>query len=148
MFKCKFTIEKEPYEVEIKAVTGPMASVVVNGEEYQVQIEDDGQSDISDPGTNFPVPASRAIAPVQSPASPPSPATNGDDAIRVPMPGVVVRIKVEVGQTIRAGDTVIILESMKMENNIVAPKDGVIKKILVKDGQDIPEHEVIIEYEG
>jgi biotin carboxyl carrier protein len=53
-----------------------------------------------------------------------------------------------VGQTIRAGDTVIILESMKMENNIVAPKDGVIKKILVKDGQDIPEHEVIMEYEG
>jgi biotin carboxyl carrier protein len=64
------------------------------------------------------------------------------------MPGVVVRIKVEVGQTISAGDTVMILESMKMENNIVAPKDGVIQKILVKEGQDIPEHEVIMEYEG
>jgi biotin carboxyl carrier protein len=148
MFKCKFTIEKKSYEVEIKAITGPMAAVVVNGEEYQVQIEDDGQLDVSDPQTNHHLPASRVIAPAQSPAGAPSPAANGEDAIRVPMPGVVVRIKVEVGQTISAGDTVMILESMKMENNIVAPKDGVIQKILVKEGQDIPEHEVIMEYEG
>jgi biotin carboxyl carrier protein len=147
MFKCKFTIEKKPYEVEIKAITGPMASVVVNGEEYQVTIEDDGQLDVSESVRNPSGVESRAIAPVQAAAGSPAPA-NGDDAIRVPMPGVVVRIKVEAGQKVRAGDTVMILESMKMENNIVAPKDGVIQKICVKEGQDIPEYEVIMEYEG
>jgi biotin carboxyl carrier protein len=147
MFKCKFTIEKEPYEVEIKAITGPMASVVVNGEEYQVTIEDDGQLNLSEPAVPSRAVASSAIAPVQPSADSPV-STNGDDTIRIPMPGVVVKIKVEVGQEIRAGDTVMILESMKMENDIVAPRDGIVKKIHVKEGQDIPEHEVIMEYEG
>jgi biotin carboxyl carrier protein len=87
------------------------------------------------------------MMPAQGPANVRPPA-NGDNTIRVPMPGVVVRIEVEVGQEIHAGDTVLILESMKMENNIVAPKDGIIQKILVKDGQDIPEHEAVMEYEG
>ncbi|MCP4195700.1 MAG: hypothetical protein GY762_00990, partial [Proteobacteria bacterium] len=124
-----------------------LASVVVNGEEYQVTIEDDGQLDISEPVQHSYATAPTAMMPMQGPADAPSPA-NGDNMIRVPMPGVVVRIKVEVGQAIRAGDTVMILESMKMENNIVAPLDGVIKKILVKEGQDIPEHEIVMEYEG
>jgi biotin carboxyl carrier protein len=147
MFKCKFTIEKEPYEVEIKAITGPMASVVVNGEEYQVTIEDDGQLNLSEPAAPSRAVASSPTAPVQ-PSAETAVSTNGNDSIRVPMPGVVVKIKVEVGQEIRAGDTVMILESMKMENNIVAPRDGILKKIHVKEGQDIPEHEVIMEYEG
>jgi biotin carboxyl carrier protein len=147
MFKCKFTIEKESYEVEIKAITGPMASVVVNGEEYQVTIEDDGQLNLSEPAAPSRAVASSVTAPVQPSAQAPV-STNGNDSIRVPLPGVVVKIKVEVGQEIRAGDTVMILESMKMENNIVAPRDGILKKIHVKEGQDIPEHEVIMEYEG
>jgi hypothetical protein len=71
MFKCKFTIEKESYEVEIKAITGPMASVVVNGEEYQVTIEDDGQLNLSEPAAPSRAVASSVTAPVQPSAQAP-----------------------------------------------------------------------------
>ena len=146
MFKCKLKIDNKPYEVEIKAITGAMASVVVNDAEYQVQIEEDGQLNLSETVANPHVVIPPLGTPVASTGS--LPPADGDHTIRVPMPGVVVRVKVEEGQQVRAGETVMILESMKMENNIVAPKDGIIQKILVKEGQDIPEHATIMEYRG
>jgi len=149
MFKCKFTIDNEPYEVEIKAITGPIASVIVNGEEQTVSIDECDQLD----GRAEP-PAAQAQRAAPRPSVPPPPANKpsmppagGDNLIRTPMPGVIIEIAISVGQQIKQGETVVKLESMKMENRIVAPKDGIVKEILIKEGQDIAEHVAIVEYE-
>ncbi len=149
MAKYSFKIKGNSYEVEVQSITGPMATVVVNGKPYKVNIEDHGQAgsgQAQSSAKNLPPQIiKRATVPVlPHPASAPGTLEN---VISTPMPGVVVKIAVQVGQAVKAGETVVIFESMKMENNIVAPKTCVIKQILVKEGQDVAEQVALMEYE-
>ena len=66
--------------------------------------------------------------------------------IKAPMPGLVIELKVEEGQEIKAGDPLIILEAMKMENIIKSPREGVIKSILVKKGQSVEKNQILIKF--
>ncbi len=149
MAKYSFKIKGKSYEVDIQEITGPMATVVVNGQSYKVSIENRSQpsgSMTQSSAKNLPPQIiKRATVPVlPHPASKPGTLEN---VISTPMPGVVVKIEVRVGQAVKAGETVVIFESMKMENNIVAPKDCVIKQILIKEGQDVAENVALMEYE-
>jgi biotin carboxyl carrier protein len=67
----------------------------------------------------------------------------GKDAVKAPMPGAVLEVKVGVGNKVKEGDTVIILEAMKMENEITAHKDGVIAQILVSKGSYVATNDVL-----
>lgn len=69
---------------------------------------------------------------------------NKANDIKAPMPGLVLEIKVEIGQSIKKGDGVLILEAMKMENLLKAPSDGVIKAIEVKEGNAVEKNEVLV----
>lgn len=69
------------------------------------------------------------------------------NAIKAPMPGLILEINVEVGQTVVENDQLLILEAMKMENSIVSPRDGVIKSIVVTQGEAIEKMQLLIEFE-
>jgi len=69
------------------------------------------------------------------------------DNIKAPMPGLVLKILIEIGQTINKGDTLLILEAMKMENAIKSPGEGVIKHIKVKESDAVDKGQVLIELE-
>ena len=107
--------------------------VTVNGVAYNVTVEE---------GTGAPVaaaapaaPAAPASAPAAAPAAPAAPAgAAGAVVVNAPMPGNILDVKVKPGDSVKAGDTLLILEAMKMENEISAPQDGTIATIDVRKG--------------
>jgi len=68
--------------------------------------------------------------------------------VRAPMPGLIVRVEVKPGQLVRQGDGVVIMEAMKMENELRADTDGVVAKVLVKPGQPVEKGAVLIEFDA
>jgi len=121
--------------------------VSLNGKNYEVDVEKTQAviTGISD-AQAAPVPAVSAAvaAPAASPAavSPAAPVSGGME-IKAPMPGTIVSVEVAPGQSVKAGDIIMILEAMKMENDIVAPVDGVIKQILVNKGASVNTDEIL-----
>ena len=107
--------------------------VTVNGVAYNVTVEE---------GTGAPVaaaapaaPAAPAPAPAAAPAAPAAPTgAAGAVVVNAPMPGNILDVKVKPGDSVKAGDTLLILEAMKMENEISAPQDGTIATIDVRKG--------------
>lgn len=69
------------------------------------------------------------------------------NAIKAPMPGLILEINVEVGQTVKENDSLLILEAMKMENSFLSPRDGVIKSIAVSKGVAVDKGQLLIEFE-
>ncbi|MCP4883710.1 MAG: acetyl-CoA carboxylase biotin carboxyl carrier protein subunit [Flavobacteriales bacterium] len=69
------------------------------------------------------------------------------DSIKAPMPGIIIELKVEKGQTVKEGETLLILEAMKMENAIVCPKNTVIKEIYVVVGDTVDKNKLLIDFE-
>jgi len=68
------------------------------------------------------------------------------DSIKAPMPGIIIDLKVEKGQTVKEGDTLLILEAMKMENAIVCPKDTTIKEIYTSVGETVDKNKLLIDF--
>ncbi|GCC52439.1 acetyl-CoA carboxylase biotin carboxyl carrier protein subunit [Chryseotalea sanaruensis] len=75
-----------------------------------------------------------------------SAATNKVNNVKAPMPGLIINLKVAEGDTVKAGDQLLILEAMKMENILKSPGDGVVKKIKVKKGDSVEKNQVLIEF--
>ena len=98
--------------------------ITVNGVAYDVQVE---EADGSTPAASTaPAPAAKKAAPA------------GDgDPINSPMPGTIVNVKVKAGQDVKKGDVLVILEAMKMENEIKAPKDGKVTSVNVNKGESV-----------
>jgi acetyl/propionyl-CoA carboxylase alpha subunit len=69
-----------------------------------------------------------------------------DDGLIAPMPGLIIDIRVKEGQTVKGGDPLIVLKAMKMENVLISPHDGIIKKILVEKNQKINKDELILQF--
>ena len=130
MKEYKYTINGNKYEVAINSINDNIANVVVNGEEYEVQMEKEPE----------PVKKKVVVRPVAQPeaetASAPTSTNKVDlnNAVKSPLPGVITEIKVKVGDEVKAGDTVVVLEAMKMANNLDAQKSGKVPAVLVKEG--------------
>ena len=136
MKEYKYKINGNEYSVAIIDLEGDKAAVEVNGVSYQVDILTEGYT------APAPRPAAKpAAAPAPAPAA--APAGKGT-AVQSPLPGVILDIKVAVGDQVKAGQTVAILEAMKMENNINAECDGVITAIKVSKGDNILEGSDIV----
>jgi len=103
--------------------------VVVNGQSYDVSVEEVGASAQAVTRTSSPAPALVQAAP--APASAPSAPVPGALSVKAPMPGTVMSFKVTVGQEVKRGDVLLILEAMKMENEIVAPQAGKVAALRV-----------------
>ena len=69
------------------------------------------------------------------------------DSIKAPMPGIIIELKVKKGQAVKEGDTLLILEAMKMENAIICPKDTVIKEIYVEVGETVDKNKLLIDFQ-
>ena len=125
-------------------------NITVNGNTYEVIVEE--VSSFSSSTTAYTAPAVPAATTYSAPtpnASPAAPkvssaAVGGANKISAPMPGTIVDIKVSVGQAVKKGDVVCVLEAMKMENDIPAPCDGVIASINVSKGASVAAGDVII----
>ena len=115
--------------------------VTVNGNTYEVDVEElqAGQV-VSTPVVSAPV------APTPAPAAPKKVATGSAGATKVtaPMPGKIVDVKVTEGQSVKEGDVVVVLEAMKMENEIVAPKNGTIASVNVEKGGTVDAAELLV----
>lgn len=134
----KYKINGIKFTVGIGDITDSTAHVEVNGVPYEVEIEKD-QKPVSLPGNlKRPAAAPRTETGEKVIATPQTPST-GADAVKSPLPGTVTQIKVKVGDSVNTGDTVCVLEAMKMENNIHAPKAGKVTKIIVNAGDVVPE---------
>lgn len=145
--------EKE-FKAVITEITTEFAKVKVNEVEYTVELTKLGQ------GAGFTMPAARpAVTPTPMAApttfgSTPAPHPTapkpvaGDQAggaIRTPLPGLILEVLVREGDAVKAGQDLIIMEAMKMENRIQAPHDGTVKKIYVQHGSTIAEDDVLLE---
>jgi len=140
MKSFKYTINGNIYKVHITSVIEDMAEVEVNGTPYKVQMEK---------------PAKKQVVTIKRPAQAPTTVTGApvvtrpvavvsQGAVKSPLPGVILEIKCNVGDTVKRGQVIIILEAMKMENHVNADRDGVIKEIKVNKGDSVLENTELV----
>lgn len=133
MKEYKYTIEGKEYKVEIGDISDNIAEVTVNGETFKVEMEPEAEPEKKKVVLGKPTENNE-----ESQATPAA-NVNTANAVKAPLPGVITSIEVEVGQEVKAGDTVVVLEAMKMANNIEAEKDGKVTAICVKQGENVLE---------
>ena len=136
----KFKINGNEYNVAINSVEGKNASVTVNGTAYQVELEEAPAAAPVQAPVAAPV---AAAAPAAAPAPAPA-AVGAGKAVTSPLPGVIIAVKVNVGDTVKAGQEVAVLEAMKMENSIEATHDGTVTAINVAKGDSVLEGAPIV----
>ena len=152
MAKYQYTVKGVDYEVEIQDIEGNIANVTVNGIPFEVEMKQpvkagkqkvklseerrvkSEESNSSSSATN----ASSATT------TQPAAAAASDKPVVAPLPGTINEIKVKVGDKVNAGDTVVILEAMKMQNNIEAETSGTITSINVNKGDAVMEGDTLV----
>jgi pyruvate carboxylase subunit B len=143
-------VEKTEGPAPAKGPKTRVYNVFVNDEYYQVEV---------DPGSGAPTIIQPSSSPAQASAAPPKPAEQApavtstpadkeklaamDGALNAPMPGLIIRYEVEVGQKVKAGDTIVILEAMKMESALPSPIDGTVKELRLKPGDRVAKDDII-----
>ena len=138
MKEFKYTIDGKEYQVAIGEISEDnVAEVTVNGEAFSVQLEKQA------------APEKKKVElgkPVAEDATETTPAANinAANAVKAPLPGTISSVEVEVGQEVKAGDTLVVLEAMKMQNNIEAEQDGKVTAIAVKVGQAVLEDDPLV----
>jgi biotin carboxyl carrier protein len=152
MKNYKFTIHDNQYSVDIVDIEDKNATVEVNGTPYLVEME----MEIRKPVTVHKkiVKVAHPTTTIDNPTQPPQPrvepvppaatAPSGGSVIKSPLPGVVLDIYVNVGDNVKQGQRILMLEAMKMENNIDADKEGVVKEIRVRKNDSVMEGDVLM----
>ena len=116
-------------------------NLTLNGRNYEVEVELAEPMGMQEFQSYAPAPAApaapvAAVAPVAAAAA--APAVTGDgECVDSPMPGNILKVNVVAGQAVKEGDVLVILEAMKMENEIMAPKDGTVTQVLVEKGANV-----------
>ena len=138
MKEFKYTIDGKEYHVAIGGVSDDyVADVTVNGETFQVQMEKPEEPEKKKVELGKPVEeASDDAAPAAQ--------VNAANAVKAPLPGTITSIEVAVGQEVKAGDTVVVLEAMKMQSNFKVSEDCVVREVLVKEGDLVNTDQVLV----
>ena len=131
----KFTINGNIYKVTIDSIDGNMAHVEVNGTPYKVELDKPAKKQIVPLKRPQKAPTTSAGDPVISKPS----VASQPGAVKAPLPGVILSIDVSVGDAVKRGQRIAILEAMKMENSILADRDGTITAINVNKGDSVLE---------
>jgi len=137
MKKFKFKINGNSYEVDINNVEGQMADIEVNGTKYNVELDKE-------------IPVVKTPRIVKKPLAPPKetkPLTSDAklSSIKAPLPGNILNVKVKEGDEVSKGDLLLIMEAMKMENNVLADVSGVVKSVKVKEGDTVLQNDLLVE---
>ena len=147
MAKYQYTVKGVDYEVEIQDIEGNIANVTVNGIPFEVEMKQPvkaGKQKVKLSGEQ------KESAPTATPTATATPAATTTAAaasgkpVVAPLPGTINEIKVKVGDKVNAGDTVVILEAMKMQNSIEAETSGTITSINVNKGDAVMEGDTLV----
>jgi biotin carboxyl carrier protein len=145
MKDIKFKIGDKQYEASVAEKEDGKVEVTVNGKAYTVEVEREAPK-AKPVKVQAPVAAAPAAAPAAAAAPAPKAApTAGATTVNAPLPGNIVKVVATVGQAVKPGDTLIIMEAMKMENNIVAESEGSVSRILVQVGQTVQSGDALVE---
>lgn len=138
-----FKINGAEYKCAVEEIEAGLTEVTVNGKKYTVETEK--------PAAPAPKPApapkaapAPAAAPKAAPAAAPKAAAAAGAQVKSPLPGSVVKVCVSEGQDVKKGDTLLILESMKMENPILAEQDGKVAQVAVAAGQTVMQDDLLV----
>lgn len=145
MKEYKYIINGNTYKVAVGDIENNVAQVEVNGTPYNVEIPDAPKKQVKVVATK--AAAAPRTASGEKVISKPSASAAGGFTVKAPLPGVVLSISVKVGDTVKASDTVAMLEAMKMENAIHAGRDGKVKAVNVSAGDSVLEGAAIITLE-
>lgn len=146
--KIRVTIDDQSFEVEVGDLKARPVSAVVDGEPFEVWPEEQSAEQIASAlvqqraNTNGGTPVKPAVAP--SPVG----ASASSNAVTAPIPGVIISINVKAGDTVSVGQDLLILEAMKMKNNIRASRAGKIAVVCVAPGDQVKRGQVLLEFGG
>jgi len=141
MKKFRFTIHGNNYDVEVHGVEENTAKVEVNGTLYDVEINRELKS------SKTPT-LVRAEPPKPSPKEsriPKAASSTSNVAVKAPLPGTIISVLIREGDKVALGQKILTMEAMKMENNVLSEKDGVVTRVLVKPGDTVLQNDVLIE---
>ena len=142
MKEIKLDINGKEYTVKIREFGSKEATLEVNGKKYVVGLKDLGKE--LNLGSVHEVLTPLATSdPIQSAPKANTPSTGGSGEVLSPLPGLILNVMVNVGDKVTNGQNIMVMEAMKMENDIAATKDGVIKSINVKNGDNISEGDIL-----
>lgn len=131
----KYIINGNEYAVKVGDRINGVTSIAVNGENYDVEL--------------VPEPVVEKKRPVVKPVTNNTKSDESNDlqdALLSPLPGTIVEIKVKVGAEVKEGDSLIVLEAMKMDNNLTAERNGIVKAILVEEGEAVKENTPLVTF--
>lgn len=138
MKKFGITIRGNSYQVKIKTLEDSKAVVEVNGSSYEVELEQEVKTTKT--------PKLIRSAPVATPPKSLAPANTLKKVI-APLPGVIHKVNVTENTVVKIGDILFMLEAMKMENNVLAEKSGVVKNVRIKEGDSVMQGDLMMEIE-
>ena len=154
MNKFQYKVQGVDYDVEIEELEGNVAKVNVNGIKFEVELKqpiNPAHAIHKRPEVQQP---HHAAQPAAAPAAPqaaaqpapaqPAPAAGTGSAVKAPLPGTITSVNVQVGDKVKDGDTVVVLEAMKMQNNIESEFSGTVTSISVKPGDSVLEGAVLL----
>ena len=148
MNKYQYKVQGVDYDVEIEEVEGNLAKVSVNGIPFEVELKRpiNPVHAIKKPKVAAPKPAAPDPAPAAAAPKPAAPAAapGSGNPVKAPLPGTISSISVKVGDQVNVGDTVLVLEAMKMQNNIEAEYAGTVTSIVVNPGDSVMEGAVLL----
>ena len=130
----KVSVNNKSYTVNVISRRPGSIKLEINGKEYDVALEQSGATKQISKGTT------------KRSKKHTSGATSSSNEIKAPMPGIVAQVKVSAGDSVKKGDAVLVIEAMKMENNIPALRDGTISKVHVKEGSDVEKDQLLITF--
>jgi len=156
MRKYELKIGNNEYVAEVRSLTSDDAVVSINGEEFKVELKSFGligQPQIVQPqlAQAFSVNPSRSATASSTTASsqavpvPTTQAIGGGETVNSPLPGLILEVHVTENQPVKAGQTLMVMEAMKMENQVQAPHDGTVTRIRVKKGDSVAEGDPLFE---
>lgn len=141
MKKFSFKIKGREYDVEILDYDGTTANIDVNGSAYEVEVEG-----MKKPASKTPTLVRQRVE--YNPKEATIKTTSGRGVqVKAPLPGNIFKINIQVGSAVKVGDTIIVMEAMKMENNIQAEASGTVKAIKVAVGDAVMQDDVLVELE-
>ena len=150
MNKYQYKVQGVDYDVEIEEVEGNIAKVNVNGIRFDVEMKQpiNPASTLKKVHVQAPKPVSRpSVAPAAAAAAAPAPQAapaGAGSPVKAPLPGTITELKVNVGDTVKVGDVVLVLEAMKMQNNIESEYEGTVTSINAKQGENVMEGAVLM----
>jgi len=132
------------YRAKVEEITADRATIVVDDTSYEVDLVEIGRR--AAPAVSVQRSAARpASSPAPAPTPTPHPSAETSGAVPAPLPGLVLRVEVKEGDAVQAGQPLLIMEAMKMENVVPAPHHGTVRKIFVSEGATVGEGEPLVE---